>query len=426
MRKKFNLLLIWVLLLVSLSGCGDMAGMIEQMEKLEQELEQVPGLDELESWLAGSSYEEKRAQLEKERESMKPLQLPVATKVPDGDMYEDGVHGYYYEQLTEHAQIWYQDIYEILIYHQVCVDLNPNYMLELGTDSIDYIFQCVLMDHPEIFYVDGYEFVEYTQGDILVSIEFSGSYDMNYAQMEEAGKVIQNYVEHCLAGIDRSASDYDKVKYVYEYLIEHTQYNLEIPFDQSIYSVCAYGESVCQGYAKMAQYLLNQLGVETTLVQGWAEGGESHIWNLVLVDGYYYYMDVTWGDSSYTDAGNAFENLTYDYLCVTTEELCKTHVIDNIAPVPVCDAMYSNYYVMEGAYFQSYDEARLQTLLEEAALKEEAFVALKCSDSQVFEEMCDSLFEQNEIFDFLPSGEETVSYLEDEAMLTLTILLEEE
>lgn len=377
----------------------------------------------------------KMPELLEELEPVESLQLPPATKGPsenvDNDhvhkdyVHDDYVHGYYYETLNEHAKIWYEDIYEILIYHQVQVELNPNYILELGTDSIDYIFNCVLMDHPEIFYATGYEYVEYTQGDILVSIEFSGTYDMNYDEMVAAGKVIEEYVDMCLSGIDSDASDYDKVKYVYEYLINHTDYNLSVPYDQSIYSVCFYGESVCQGYAKMAQYLLNRLGVETTLVMGEANGG-SHIWNLVLVDGYFYYVDVTWGDATYFDADNVYDKINYDYLCVTTEELCKTHVINNIADVPLCDAMYSNYYVMSEAYFQSYDKARLQMLVDQAVKEDAPSVAFKCSDSQVFEEISNHLFGENEIFHFLPKDIDNVSYLEDETMLTLTILLREE
>ena len=388
------------ILSAGLAACGDV-----ELSEIVEHLEELPQL----------------------QESLEEAVIEDLNQFARDEQEETDIHGYYYETLSEHAKVWYQDIYEILIYHQACVKLNSNYILELGPESIDHIFDCVLMDHPEIFYVTGYEYVEYTQGDILVSIEFSGDYDMNYEQMQQAQTVIGDYVDNCMSQMDLNWTDYEKVKYVYEYLIQHTQYNLDAQYDQSIYSVCAFGESVCQGYAKMAQYLLNKSGVETTLVQGYAgESKESHVWNLVLVDGYYYYVDVTWGDSSYYEEDTAVEKLNYDYLCVTTEELCKNHFIDNIANVPSCDAIYSNYYVMEGAYFQVYDEARIEMLIQSALANDQDTVAFKCCDNQVFRELCDTLFEKSRIFDFLPQGVETVSYLEDENMLTLTILLKEE
>ena len=53
--------------------------------------------------------------------------------------------------------------------------------LEAGLDeeSIDKIFQCVVSDHPELFYVDGYSYTKYSRGTTLTAVEFSGTYNVD-------------------------------------------------------------------------------------------------------------------------------------------------------------------------------------------------------------------------------------------------------
>ena len=60
--------------------------------------------------------------------------------------------------------------------------------------------------------------------------------------------------------------------------------------------------------------------------------GEAHAWNLVKCDGEYYYVDTTWGDPVFLQEENALETIgneiTYDYLCCSDDELLKTHTLE--------------------------------------------------------------------------------------------------
>lgn len=334
-----------------------------------------------------------------------------------------------YKSLNEVERAWYRDMERILGGFQEEGELGSA-GLEGGLDDscIDKIFQCVLSDHPELFYVEGYSYVKYAIGDKITAVNFSGTYSMDLETAVVRREEIRAAVEELKEGISEDASDYEKVKYVYETLIRNTDYDLEAPDNQNIYSVFVRHFSVCQGYAKATQYLLNLLGVECTLVLGAVESGEGHAWNLVKVDGEYYYVDTTWGDVSYrTDESFPEEGgditmpeINYDYLNVTTEELLRTHSIGGEVPMPLCTAQAANYYVQEGAFFTAYDSEQMAALFQKAADSGQKDLTIKCSDTACYEEVLKTLIEDQEIFQYLPEGESRIAYAQNEKQLSLT------
>ncbi|MGN1146940.1 MAG: transglutaminase domain-containing protein, partial [Lachnospiraceae bacterium] len=204
---------------------------------------------------------------------------------------EEQLGRYCYDSLSADEQLWYEDMYAIMAGMHTDVELSAQGNQTVGEQGIDKIFQCVMNDHPELFYVKGYTYTHYTYGGETAKINFSGTYTMDADERDRRQVLIDAAVEECLSGISMEASDYEKVKYVYEYLISHTEYDQNAEDNQNICSVFIDRQSVCQGYAKATQYLLNKLGVGATLVIGSVYGGESHAWNLVLIDGKFYYVD---------------------------------------------------------------------------------------------------------------------------------------
>jgi transglutaminase-like putative cysteine protease len=334
---------------------------------------------------------------------------------------------YAFNSLSEAEQIWYADIAEILGCFEREVPLSEEGLAQgLDETAVDGIFQCVLNDHPELFYVEGYSYTKYTRGDEITAIDFSGTYNVDYETALSREQEITEAAEQILAGAPEGADDYDKVKYVYETIILGTDYLLTAPDNQNIYSVFVGHASVCQGYAKATQYLLNRLGVECTLVLGTVESGEGHAWNLVKENGSYYYVDTTWGDASYQlaeeeEARNlTMPDINYDYLNVTTAELLKTHTIGSEVPMPACISMENNYYVVEGAYFTTYDRDQMSGLFERARTEGREDVTVKCADEYCYTQVISALIEQQEIFNYLTNSGSSIAYAQNDAQLSLT------
>ncbi|MCH5262003.1 MAG: hypothetical protein J1F42_03755 [Lachnospiraceae bacterium] len=334
-------------------------------------------------------------------------------------------YGYAYSMLPAEEQTLYLEIRDALINFEENVRLSS-----YDKDEISHAFQCVLNDHPEIFYVDGYTYTEYTLGDILRKITFTGTYRSSPEEIQQKQELIDSYVNRCLSGMPNDADDYTKVKYIYEYLIHHTEYDATVEDNQNICSVFIEGRSVCQGYAKATQYLLNEAGVFSTLVLGRVVGGEGHAWNLVRINGQYYYVDTTWGDASYQAVGGStgypnekIPTINYDYLCVSTEQMNLTHELANVVELPECNSMDDNYYVREGFYFTQWDEEQIERIFREEYEKGSVYVTLKCDSYEVYSLMYAALITNQGIFKYLDCPDGLVSYSDDERQYSMSFWL---
>ena len=328
---------------------------------------------------------------------------------------------YYYDRLEESQQLLYAEILMILSQSEENITVS-----ETDGDRLDLVFQAVLADHPEIFYVSGYSYTQYLLDSSVQRIRFTGTYTMTPEQIAAKQPEIDRYVAECLSGMP-DGDDYVRLRYLYEYLIGHTDYILNAPENQSICSVFLYGQSVCQGYAKAYQYLCREAGVVATLVTGSIkETGYGHAWNLVVADGDYYYVDITWGDASYTSGADTVTanvpGINYEYLCITTDQIEQTHEIDTIVSMPYCTAITDNFYVREQAYFTVFDTEALSALFAQADPARQNYVTFRCASSDIYDQYRDYLITQQKIFLYMNS-DRGISYSENPVAQTLSFWL---
>jgi len=100
-------------------------------------------------------------------------------------------------------------------------------------------------------------------------------------------------------------SDYQKVKAVYDYMINNITYD-EAHLNDETYTLqfTAYAAlinktAVCQGYANLLYRLLLEMGIDCRVIAGEVEGG-AHGWNICKLGNVYYNLDATW-DAGYDD-----------------------------------------------------------------------------------------------------------------------------
>lgn len=408
--KKAVLLLLMVTIIagcIYLKNANKDTVLYQQQAELEIQDARVSEAECTEETICGETAIEEEVSESESEETAQEVALPEDVVV------ESEITGVIYEKLTEREQQVYSEILDSLL------TLKEGTVLSTTDGSvIDRAFNAVMLDNPGIFYVDGYKYTEYTRDDKIERIEFTGKYLYEEEDILRRQELIDSKVSDILAGMPDTQDEYIKVKYLYDTLVTRTEYDLQAADNQNICSVFIGGKSVCQGYAKALQYLANKAGMNCSLVLGDVIDGDAHAWNLISVNGAWYYLDATWGDAFYL-FGNQEQVvkkqssvINYDYMCVTTEQLSLTHNSDMPVELPDCVSVADNYFVREGLYFTGYDAQRLSDIFSQAIEKGQETVTFKCSDRAVFDEMYRILLDEQKVFEFLNS-EGTVAYTDN-------------
>lgn len=273
----------------------------------------------------------------------------------DEDQYQE----YYFKLLSEDEQRIYRQMLNGIRERQ-----NEFYLTSADEDVISKVYHALLKDHPELFWVHNREEVYTTSYKGTDYCRFSPGYTYTEQEISEILTEMQNAVNEVNAEITQNASDYDKVKMIYTYLIDHTEYEASDD-DQNIAGVFWKKKAVCAGYARAVQYLLEQLGIPCIYVEGSArDSDEGHAWNIVKINGQYYYVDATNGDQpSFLEGGavqlEEHKTVIYDYLCPFPQEYEQVYTASNEFSVPECTASDLNFYVLNQACFDTYDEQQI-------------------------------------------------------------------
>lgn len=242
-------------------------------------------------------------------------------------LYFDSVYYPYYYLLDGTGQAIYRQIYAN------ANSMNKTFMpcYDITVNELKTVFEAVYNDHPELFWLEtGYN-CRYSRSGKCV--EISLQFSVEEKELPEFRSTFDARTNRILNQAWNLADDYEKEKYVHNQLLEQVEYQSGAPMSQSAYSALVNGKTVCAGYARAFQYLMQQLGIPCYYCTGYS--GENHAWNIIYLYGEYYNVDLTWDDT---------DPATYLYFNKTDEDFATTHVRRSLAQkLPACNgATYRN------------------------------------------------------------------------------------
>ena len=271
----------------------------------------------------------------------------TAEPVSAGDWVKENGAEYMYSRFTESR---FQSAINLIA--QAVANLDP--AVYVG----DYV------DHDEAMtiakYIAQIVGTTYCYFDQVSSISGTTLYLRYYVDnLTDAQRMVSNLKSAGDKIIDKISgySDYNKIKYIYEWIAKNASYGHGNYFASAYGPICD-GSGTCVGYAKAGFYLLSRAGFDTIYVCGNGRE-EDHMWVKVKYDGKWYNVDFGWSDPEPSN-GIDPNYVKYDYLLVSDSYIKSTRnsVIDlsHFLNVPAANSDSNSWYSRNDAIAHSWSD----------------------------------------------------------------------
>lgn len=336
----------------------------------------------------------------------------------------------YYHQLNDPQKLLYSAVLQAAANGDESVILSDFPIKDLK-ENMSAVGDAIENDHPEYFWFKSVRRASYYPSETgLSDVEFTMGYYSYKTDFFDEAKKQRELMDAVEAMADRARAHsedvYQQLLFVHDTIIESViydhdalaEYKNTIHNPSSEYIFSAYGclvnkKTVCAGYAKAFQLVLEALDVPASYACGYAGGGR-HAWNLVYLNGENYLVDVTWDDYDMEK-----ERPSYNYAFITDEMLALTHTPDYSFDLPVCDDLTFQYYRYMGRYDEKYDYATARSILS-SQVKNKA-VYIQYGSSEELDNAVKDLFRSKRIYDIPGFADYKVVYRADSKFNTLMI-----
>ncbi|MDE6318598.1 MAG: hypothetical protein K2M22_02580 [Lachnospiraceae bacterium] len=238
----------------------------------------------------------------------------------DGLFFDANLYPYY-QMIDPKGQHLYRQIYaNAIVMNAAFVPIEA-----VPVSQLKNVVMAVYNDHPELFWLNTIFTCKYDQNKICAELELE--FNMKKEELAAASTEFFNTTNSLLTQVENLGTPYEKERRLHDILIDKIAYEKGADKNQSAYSALVEGKSVCAGYARAYQYLMQRLGIPCYYCTGFA--GTDHAWNIVAMDDGYYNVDLTWDD---TPGGE------YDYFNKTDSDYADTHVRRDLSVnLPRCE-----------------------------------------------------------------------------------------
>ncbi len=146
---------------------------------------------------------------------------------------------------------------------------------------------------------------------VTITLEIDKKYTQK--QIDEIDRMLDTYLNE----LDiNEMTDIEKVKWAHDFIINRNKYAKDSPNDTySAYDAIINSKATCQGYTEAIAILLDKFNIPNIMISS-----NTHIWNLVKIDGKWLHLDTTWDDPIYSSGK---EETLYDYYLVSSEQLAN-------------------------------------------------------------------------------------------------------
>lgn len=157
--------------------------------------------------------------------------------------------------------------------------------------------------------------------------------------LDERNKQILSKASQILDSIIKDGmDDYEKELAVHDYIVTECTYDsgalaaIPSPSENSEdpYGMLYEGHGICKGYTTTFRMFMGMLNIPCATIHSYSTEGREHAWNVIKIDGAWYYVDVTWDDPVPDNDGR----LNYhSYFNLTRDEIAEDHILPDEAPV---------------------------------------------------------------------------------------------
>ena len=345
MRLRAAAVVSFALLAVLLcAGCSNDADNGNTDAAFQQELVDAATEAASESMPTGDMAPEFEREVEElDEEQTAAIERSIAEYTPTRgvSLFKNKAKKYYYrEKVSRDVRVVYDAIVELCntpkdTNRRITVYFDKSYATQDVWDIVDLAEEAVCCDHPELFWI--YNGLEGWTGASVPHSD-NGRYDRAYiylskpyANYEKEMKAFNKAVDTFMKTIDTKQSKANIALQIHDKICKWATYDMKVKngnkadLGHTAYGVLVkdgYGKkhgAVCAGYAFAYLYLLQQVGIEATVITGFAgddmKHGERHQWNAVKLGGDWYEVDITWNDQvdlkewarDYLDRGGRYD-----------------------------------------------------------------------------------------------------------------------